>query len=324
MISNQHRISIATLNCRGLKKTTDLNKRKKFIRYLLTLQYDVLVLQETHADNPDIIAQFNMQFKTHNRPNSSHWTPHCAIIILNNKYSLQLLQDGIDNGRFILANIQLTSTVPSENDSTSNSPTTIATILGIYGRSSIHPERSAFYSTLLDIPIVHRTLHNPQSPVLIMGDFNYSYENHRRPDGTLTSAPPEWLSLLDNFYVDCFQDQKQITWKTNTSSSILDFIFCSTPTIIKLAMLSSDFFRPNGPIMPCSASLSSTPIRTAEGQAPGKQIPFSRLAEITDLPWRHICARTWTHSTTYNPSPHPSNPGIGSKLKSKFLQNPIN
>jgi endonuclease/exonuclease/phosphatase family metal-dependent hydrolase len=229
MISNQHRISIATLNCRGLKKTTDLNKRKKFIRYLLTLQYDVLVLQETHADNPDIIAQFNMQFKTHNRPNSSHWTPHCAIIILNNKYSLQLLQDGIDNGRFILANIQLTSTVPSENDSTSNSPTTIATILGIYGRSSIHPERSAFYSTLLDISIVHRTLHNPQSPVLIMGDFNYSYENHRRPDGTLTSAPPEWLSLLDNFYVDCFQDQKQITWKTSTSSSILDFIFCSTP-----------------------------------------------------------------------------------------------
>ncbi|GAN07739.1 hypothetical protein MAM1_0173c07242, partial [Mucor ambiguus] len=200
----------------------------KFIRYLHTLQYDILVLQETHADNQDTIDQFNMQFKTHNRANSIYWTPHCGIVILNKKYSLDILQDGIDNGRFILANVQLTSTVPTESVSTPTPATTIATILNIYGRSNRHPERSAFYSSLLDIPLIHSTLHHPQNPVLIMGDFNYSYENHRRSDGSLTSAPPEWLSLLDNFHVDCFWDHKQITWKTKDSSSILDFIFCSS------------------------------------------------------------------------------------------------
>ncbi|KAG1123853.1 hypothetical protein G6F42_010167 [Rhizopus arrhizus] len=182
-----------------------------------------------------------MQFNIHNRPNSSHWTPHCGIIALNNKYSINILQDGIDNGRFILANIQLTSTVPTENDSTSTPPTNIATLLNIYGRSNTHSERSAFYSTLLAMPLINRTLHNQRSPVFIMGDFNYSYEKHCRPDGTLTSAPPAWLSLLDNFYVDCFRDQKQITWKSKDSSSILDFIFCSSSGHYKVHNLKQQF-----------------------------------------------------------------------------------
>ncbi|KAL7311291.1 hypothetical protein PS15m_009072 [Mucor circinelloides] len=120
-------------------------------------------------------------------------------------------------------------------DSTSPPPTIIATILNIYGRSREHFGRSAFYTTLLEMPRISSTLYNTHTPVLIMGDFNYSYEKHRQEDGTLTSAPAVQVSLLDTLlYVNCFQDQKQITSKSKEPSSILDFIFCSSADYILL------------------------------------------------------------------------------------------
>ena len=52
MIYSHHTVKMATLNCRGLKKTENQKKRTQFIRYLRTLGYDILVLQETHATDP--------------------------------------------------------------------------------------------------------------------------------------------------------------------------------------------------------------------------------------------------------------------------------
>lgn len=217
----QPTIRLATLNCRGLRKINNNKKRSSFIRYLRTLGYDILILQETHALHQQIIDEFNLQFRT----TSSHWTQHCGIVSLNNRYSIQLIQDGIDEGRFILANIQLTSSA----DSDASNRTTIATILNIYGRSGSHPQRSAFYSELLTFPLIIQALtSNLSTPTLIMGDFNYSYEKHRREDGSLTSAPPSWISLLEEHYIDCFKDDKQPTWQLASRSSILDFIFCDT------------------------------------------------------------------------------------------------
>ncbi|CEP06938.1 hypothetical protein, partial, partial [Parasitella parasitica] len=184
--------------------------------------YDILLLQETHATTQQIIDEFNIQFRT-TTTNSSHWTQHCGIVCLNNKYRLQIISDGIDNGRYILANIQLYTTDNADN----NTLLTIATILNIYGRSGIHSQRSAFYTELLSTPPILQTLTDIRStPTIILGDFNYSYEHHLRQDGSLTSAPTEWINLLTEHYVDCFQDLKQPTWQKNSSQSILDFIFC--------------------------------------------------------------------------------------------------
>ncbi|CEP13066.1 hypothetical protein, partial, partial [Parasitella parasitica] len=217
----QPKLNIATLNCRGLRKENNPKKRKLFIRHLRSLGYDVLLLQETHALNPHIIQELNFQFKT----TSSHWTQHCGIVILNNRYSLDIIQEGIDGGRFILANIKLTGAI--DND-ISDCPT-IVTVLNIYGRSGVHSQRSAFYSTLLSIPIVSETLLNSHhSPILLMGDFNYSYDKHRLSDGSLTSAPLSCTSLLEDRYVDCFRNQKLPTWNLHSNSSVIDFIFCDT------------------------------------------------------------------------------------------------
>jgi hypothetical protein len=60
-----------------------------------------------------------------------------------------------------------------------------------------------------------------------MGDFNYKSER-RREDGTFLGTPPDWISLLDDQFTDCFLDQKQITWKSGTYSLIIDYVFCSS------------------------------------------------------------------------------------------------
>jgi exonuclease III len=221
MIMFQHKLKIATLNCRGLRKINYPKKRQLYIRHLRSLGYDVLLLQETHAINQQIIQDFNFLFQT----TSSHWTTHCGIVSLNNRYSIDVLQDGIDGGRFILANIRLTAT--SEDD-LSFGPT-ILTVLNIYGRAGSLPQRSAFFTELLNIPFVYTTLNNTyRSPTLVMGDFNYSYDSRRLADGSLASAPDAWTSLLNEHFVDCFKDQKQPTWSVNSSSSIIDYIFCGT------------------------------------------------------------------------------------------------
>ncbi|CEP08993.1 hypothetical protein, partial, partial [Parasitella parasitica] len=203
------------------QKEQNPQKRQLFIRHLRSLGYDVLILQETHAVTSTIIQEFNFQFQT----TSSHWTQHCGIVIINNRYSLTVQHEGIDGGRFILAQIRLAAQL---EDPSSSSPS-LVTILNIYGRSGRHSLRKAFYTELLNIPVITDTLLNTrQSPTLIMGDFNYSYEKHRLPDGSLSSAPAAWISLLEDHYIDCFKDQKLPTWSLNSHSSILDFIFCDS------------------------------------------------------------------------------------------------
>lgn len=76
----QQQLKIATLNCRGLIKSEKPKERQQFIRYLRTLEYDILVLQETHATNTSSIDLLNNHFQS----KSSLWTQYCGIISLNN------------------------------------------------------------------------------------------------------------------------------------------------------------------------------------------------------------------------------------------------
>lgn len=197
-----HTIKIATLNCRGLKKSENSTKRQQFIRYLKALGYDILVLQETHAS--DISTQELLI--NHFSCKSSLWTQHCGIVSLSTKFTLQNISDGIDGGRYILAHIYLTQDL----ETTTTIPP-IATILNIYGRSDLHSARSAFYSELLDGPIVKDTITNSNNnPIFIMGDFNYQYKD-RRMDGSLICAPPSWTQLLEDRYIDIFGEEKLAT-----------------------------------------------------------------------------------------------------------------
>lgn len=230
----QSKIKIATLNCRGLRKENNPKKRKQFIRYLTTSGYDILLLQETHALTEQIIQEFNIQFKT----KSSHWTQHCGIVSLNNRYSIQLVQDGIDGGRFILAQIQLTAGTDGDNLSCN----IIATILNILWQIWYSLSTLCLYKELLDIPLIYDTLTNTSdSPTLAMGDFNYSYEKYRLTDGSLTSTPTSWFSLFDVHYVDCFKDKKKSTWQLASHSSIIDFIFCDSASHYKVDDLEQRF-----------------------------------------------------------------------------------
>ncbi|CAO3650984.1 unnamed protein product [Mucor fragilis] len=214
-----HQLKIATLNCRGLIKSENTKKRQQFIRYLRTLEYDILVLQETHAHNSTFINLLNNHFHS----KSSLWTQHCGIIVLNKQFTINLISECIDEGRYILASVHLTRDI--EDTTTTTSP--IATILNIYGRASLQSARAALYTELLDIAIVKETITNTLYTTFIMGDFNYQYKD-RRLDGSLASAPKEWTELLDDYYIDIFGDDKRMTWHGVRSSAILDYVFCNT------------------------------------------------------------------------------------------------
>ncbi|KAK4510370.1 Vacuolar protein sorting-associated protein 70 [Mucor velutinosus] len=176
----------------------------------------------------------NTQFNT----KSSLWTPHCGIIPLNTNYTLQHISEGIDSGRFILASLHLTRDV----ELLATTPP-IATLLNIYGRASAHTERTAFYSELLDIPIVKDTITNTTNTIFIMGDFNYQYKD-RRTDGSLISAPVKWTDLLDDYYIDVFGDDKHDTWHSGRNAGILDYIFCSSNAHHLVASTSQQYLSP--------------------------------------------------------------------------------
>ncbi|KAG1440468.1 hypothetical protein G6F56_011915 [Rhizopus delemar] len=158
-------VKVATLNCRGLTKINQEKKQKNFIRFLRNTGVDILVLQETHANNITIQDSLNMQFQTH----SSTWTKHCGT-----------------DGRFILSNI-----VPSMHydsyDITTHTQHTILQILNIYA-PAVRQERKIFYTQLMDTPIIHNILHERTGHLFIMGDFNHTYSSSSTslPTGTVT------------------------------------------------------------------------------------------------------------------------------------------
>ncbi|KAI9327535.1 hypothetical protein BD770DRAFT_70621 [Pilaira anomala] len=153
-----------------------------------------------------------MQFQS----TSSIWNYQTEIISLKSKFIVRHIDSGIDDGRFILADIILNN---------SNHEHTIATILNIYGRVGSDPYKREFFSALLNYPNIATTITQPNKNVFILSDFNYK-SDHYRPDGSLPVTPLEWTDLLNLHFIDCFADEKQITWKSDNSSSIIDYIFC--------------------------------------------------------------------------------------------------
>lgn len=99
------------------------------------------------------------------------------------------------------------------------------------------------YTKLLDIPIVKETITTTLSTTFIMGDFNYQYKD-RRLDGSLVCAPKEWTDLLEDYYIDVFGDDKQMTWHSGRASAILDYVFCNTSAHHQITSIAQHYLSP--------------------------------------------------------------------------------
>lgn len=212
-----HRLRIATLNCRGLTQKNTKNAEKKFIKYLKTSAIDILAIQESHADKKETQDTLDMQFSS----KSSTYTKHCGIISLNTKYVITPIDTGID-GRFILADIHYAT---EEEPTSFNS---LATILNIYGKASSRKDNVEFYTELMQHRFLIYKLTTIQNNMIILGDFNYKYEA-RRANGTVEATTVEWTALLEEHFIDCFWEDKSATFHgRNNMHYILDYIFCNS------------------------------------------------------------------------------------------------
>jgi exonuclease III len=136
MINKPPSIKIASLNCRGLTKINRQNQQEYFISTLRSLQYDILVLQETHAKTTQLEDTFNKKFHS----TSSMWTEHCAIISLNNKFKITNPWKGEDN-RIISADIKI--------EQGNNLEQKVAIVINIYAPTK-HKRRKIFFNRIVD------------------------------------------------------------------------------------------------------------------------------------------------------------------------------
>ncbi|KAI8382932.1 Endonuclease/exonuclease/phosphatase [Blakeslea trispora] len=200
-------LNIATLNCRGLRKAHNPSSSNSFIRYLRSLNIDILCLQETHAADAQIMAQFDMLFNTH----SSLWSPHCGIVSLHRNLTIRALPSLTHaDGRFLCASVA-SDTDPS---------TPILHLLNIYAPAQSGP-RQLFFQQLVDTPPLMSLLYRPELPTFILGDFNFNPSRR-------SNITDSWLELLDMHYTDCFEQEPTPTFTSASASRTrIDFIFCS-------------------------------------------------------------------------------------------------
>lgn len=258
---------IGSLNCRSIVKSNSPDTRASFIRYLRTLNCDILCLQETHASTESLQKLLNNQFQIYD----SIWTSHCGIIIFNPNLCMLPTFITIDQ-RAISCTISHTQSLFA--------PTTL---INIYAPASYQPRRLFFDSLLklpqfqletmyplipTDEPIDEQSSSDPQSPgdeytntfhltppMIILGDFNYhslSYatdtsnyddDDFQPPsdnstDHVAVTVNPQqrWHHLMTRYLTECthshdnnFTPSASIlpTFRRGTSKSTIDYIYVS-------------------------------------------------------------------------------------------------
>ena len=148
-------LQIGTLNCRGLIKTSNSNKRKSFIRYLRSQSLDIICIQESHASNSELKSLLHNQFIA----KDSIWTKHCGIVCLS------------DDIKFTDTQISPCERVITTNVSHITHLFDPITLINIYAPAR-HTERTIFFNNIFNPPSLI-----PKSPsrCILLGDFNYSY-----------------------------------------------------------------------------------------------------------------------------------------------------
>ena len=202
-------LNFASLNCNSLVKSNNPQTQAHFIRYLRSLNFDLMAFQETHVSSSN--QQFiTTQFQAH----QALWTHECGLVSFSPM--LHLSDDLLpDMDRVILSEV-----------SSPNQLFLPFYVVVIYAPTNSARERREFFSTL------YTTLQSPTlalnfDRLLCMGDFNYSY---LRPNlSTATSL--EWVSSLDTYCFNALQafDLHELpTFRRNDSiTSTIDYIFAS-------------------------------------------------------------------------------------------------
>ncbi|KAI8993512.1 Endonuclease/exonuclease/phosphatase [Pilobolus umbonatus] len=205
MSSKPTLLNTSSLNCNSLVKTNNSKKQKQFIRYLRSLNFDIMSFQESHV-NENVSNLINMQFQS----KAFIWTHHCGIVSLSSSLTLSFNLIS-DNDRVIL--IKVTHC---------QQPLNPFYILNIYTPATNGSAQKSFFNSVLtsiyDLPTsvdLARTI--------IMGDFNYSYLRPR--------LYSQWLSFLEEHFFNALSisDIHNIPTfnRTSTTPSTIDYIFVS-------------------------------------------------------------------------------------------------
>ncbi|KAG1272193.1 hypothetical protein G6F66_013395 [Rhizopus arrhizus] len=130
-----------------LVKTNDTQKQSQYVRYLRSLQFNLMAFQETHVTDTHI-QTINMQFQA----TQSLWTYHCDLLSFSPSF---VLSENLtpSNPRMVLSKVS-----HSQN---------------LYAPASSGKARREFFDSVLD------TLTSPDYAIdhqqlIILGDFNYS------------------------------------------------------------------------------------------------------------------------------------------------------
>ncbi|OBZ87548.1 hypothetical protein A0J61_04403 [Choanephora cucurbitarum] len=190
-------LQFGSLNCNSLVTSNNPLKQSHFIRYLRSLQFDILAFQKTHAFL-SIIPVINTQFQAH----QSLWTSY--------QFSSDLLPN---DDRVILT-----------KDTNSHNLFPPFFILVVYAPASFDRERKTFFNHLLD-PLHLPSLDVDFERLFIAGGFNYSYLR----SNLFSFNSERWTSFLDENFTNILQafdlHELPIFCHNASASSTIDYIF---------------------------------------------------------------------------------------------------
>ncbi|KAI8366203.1 hypothetical protein BD560DRAFT_447975 [Blakeslea trispora] len=190
-------------------KSNNPQTQAHFIRYLRSLNFDLMAFQETH------VSSMNQSFiNTQFQAQQALWTHECGLVSFSPM--LHLSDDLLpDIHRVILSQV-----------SSPNQLFLPFHVLVIYAPAHCARERREFFCSLFET-LMSPALALDFDRLLVMGDFNYSY---RRPNlGTATSL--EWVSSLDTHCFNALQTfglhEIPTFGRNDTVTSTIDYIFVS-------------------------------------------------------------------------------------------------
>ncbi|KAG1411345.1 hypothetical protein G6F58_008601 [Rhizopus delemar] len=174
------RVSMATLNCRGLKKVLSSTGRS-FFHTLRSLPYDILALQETHASTSELQSNFDLCLQV----SSSAWTSHCGLVSFNPSLTVHRLWSS-DDERLLAAEVRHISQLYDP-----------FTVYVLYAPAN----RTEYRSFLQNLSNTYCATDIFTSRSVLLGDFNH---NIHQP--TASSTTRSWFSWLRKHWFDALHD----------------------------------------------------------------------------------------------------------------------
>ncbi|KAG1469191.1 hypothetical protein G6F56_003395 [Rhizopus delemar] len=213
-VSRSSTLNIGSLNCRSLSKISSPQSRQSFIRYLRSQSYDILTLQETHAEDLEIQDTLNIPFNT----KSAYRTKHFGIVCLNPSILITPTLVTIDQ-RLMVCDISHKQRLFEP-----------FTVITIYAPAQPISNRE-FFKNILQLPTFKsNTIEDsnsstppvPLSRVILTGDFNYDLNKG------ITGHQKGWNEYVQLHYFNCLNSAStQRTFQRGSSSSTIDYIYAS-------------------------------------------------------------------------------------------------